>query len=154
MRARHILSFIAILAGVGTIVSLYLLWNHYTTGPTFCKIGGAINCDLVNRGPYGEIVGIPVSAIGVLGYLLLGGLALALLFSIQRQQMLATALRVSATIGFLFSLYLLYLELFVIFAVCPFCMVSLILMTIITTLAWAVPTFQSGQVEPHKSHNT
>lgn len=156
MRQRHIALSIAILASIGALVSLYLLWGHYTTGPTFCKIGGAINCDLVNRGPYGKLFGIPVSAIGVLGYLLLGVLALAMLLMPAQAKKAITALKASATIGFLFSLYLLYLELFVIFAVCPFCMVSLLLITIITTLAWTVSTFQSGQVDPpsHEAHNT
>lgn len=135
---QRILLIIAVLAGVGALVSLYLLWNHYTTGPSFCKIGGAVNCDLVNRGPYGEIFGIPVSGIGLLGYALLGGLALALFSLPARQKEIMIALKITATLGFLFSLYLLYLELFVIFAVCPFCMVSLLLITIIATLAWVV----------------
>lgn len=136
MRQRHVLLAITLLAGIGVFVSLYLLWNHYTTGPSFCKIGGAVNCDLVNRGPYGEIMGIPVSGIGVLGYVLLEGLALTLLAMKTRERETIIALQAASTLGFLFSLYLLYLELFVIFAVCPFCMVSLILITIITTLAW------------------
>lgn len=142
MRSRHILSLIVILASFGALISLYLLWGHYTTGPTFCKIGGAINCDLVNRGPYGKILGFPVSGIGVLGYVFIAVLAL-LLQKFQRpvlctKLLLLPALRAATTLGFLFSLYLLYLELFVILAICPFCMVSLLLITIITTLAWAV----------------
>lgn len=140
MRSRHILLLVALLASIGALVSLYLVWGHYTTGPTFCKIGGAINCDLVNRGPYGKIVGIPVSGIGVLGYLLLGGLALVSFFLEARQKEAIRALKIAATLGFIFSLYLLHLELFVIFAVCPFCMVSLILITIIVTLAWVIPS--------------
>ncbi|MBI4281271.1 hypothetical protein HY625_00450 [Candidatus Uhrbacteria bacterium] len=136
MKNNRIAFTIAILSGVGALISLYLLWNHYTVGPSFCKIGGAVNCDLVNRGPYGEILGFPVSGIGLLGYLLLGVLALAPLFLPARQKEAVLALRISTTIALLFSLYLLYLELFVLFAICPFCMVSLLLITVITTLAW------------------
>ena len=133
---NRILLVIAALACLGALVSLYLFWTHYTTGPSFCKIGGAVNCDLVNRGPYGEIMGIPISGMGVLGYILLGGTALALVFSQKQQKNLIIVLRGAATLALVFSLYLLYLELFVIFAVCPFCMISLLLITIITTLAW------------------
>ena len=151
----RILITIVVLSCIGALISLYLLWNHYTTGPTFCKIGGAVNCDLVNRGPYGEIFGFPVSAIGVLGYLLLGGLALLPLFLPTRQKEARTALRVSATIAFLFSLWLLYLELFVILAICPFCMASLLLITVITTLVWTVDppsdATQNGTVEKRLS---
>ena len=136
MRPRHILLLIIAFSSIGALVSLYLLWNHYTTGPSFCKIDGVVNCDLVNRGPYGELFGIPVSAIGVLGYLLLGGLAFTLLSLPIRRKEILLALKAGAMLGFLFSLYLLYLELFVILAICPFCMVSLLLITVITTLAW------------------
>ena len=138
MKKNNILLVIVALSCIGVFISLYLLWNHYTTRPTFCKIGGAVNCDLVNRGPYGEIMGIPVSGIGVLGYIFLGGAALALLFAQKQQKNLIIFLRGATTFAFLFSLYLLYLELFVIFSVCPFCMVSLLLITIITTITWSV----------------
>ena len=148
MRVRHIYLCIVILAGIGALVSLYLLWNHYTTGPTFCKIGGAVNCDLVNRGPYGEILGFPVAGIGFLGYAFIAALALLLLSGKNNTKTIRTLLRASTTVGFVFSLWLLYLELFVILAVCPFCMISLILITIITTLAWVVDT-QTYNLNPN-----
>lgn len=134
---NRILYAIGICSCIGIAVSLYLTWVHYTVGSTFCKIGGAINCDLVNRGPYGEILGFPVAGIGFLGYVFIVALILLLLSEKNNARTTLLLLRAATTIGFLFSLWLLYLELFVILAVCPFCMVSLLLITIITTLAWA-----------------
>ncbi|MDO8581624.1 MAG: vitamin K epoxide reductase family protein [bacterium] len=136
MKNNRLLYAIGICSFLGIAVSLYLTWVHYSTGPTFCKIGGAINCDLVNRGPYGEILGFPVSGIGFLGYVFIAALALLLLSKNKNARIILTLLRTATTLGFLFSLWLLYLELFVILAVCPFCMISLLLITIITTLAW------------------
>ena len=135
---NHILWSIVVASFLGALLSLYLLITHYTTSTTVCNVGGAINCDLVNRGPFGEILGIPVAGIGVLGYLLLGGIAFALVKYKNNKENLVHILHKGATLGFLFSLWLLYAELFIIFAVCPFCMISLLLITIITTLAWVV----------------
>ncbi len=138
MKNNRILYAIGICSFIGITVSLYLTWVHYTVGPTFCKIGGAINCDLVNRGPYGEILGFPVAGIGFLGYVFIAALALLLLSGKKNAKTTLMLLRASTTVGFVFSLWLLYVELFVILTVCPFCMVSLLLITVITTLAWTV----------------
>lgn len=133
----RILYAIGICSFIGIALSLYLTWVHYTIGPTFCKIGGSVNCDLVNRGPYGEIFGFPVAGIGFLGYVFIAALSLLLLSGKNNVPKTLLLLRTATTLGFVFSLWLLYLELFVILAVCVFCMISLLLITIITTLAWA-----------------
>lgn len=146
MKQKNSLIIIVILAGIGALLSVYLVATHYAVITTACKVGGAINCDLVNRGPYGEIFGFPVAGLGLLGYLAFAVLAVMLLRKRGNTAQTLTALRALTTAGFAFSLYLLYLELFVILAVCTFCMVSLILITIIMTLAWTV--------EPRAQPNT
>lgn len=134
-----------ILLLLGIVLSGYLLVLHYLPGPSFCAVGTIVNCDTVNKGPYGDVAGIPVALIGLFGYLCAAiVVARQLLYPSTRTLWMIRGL---CTLGFLFSLWLLYLELFVIFAICPFCMASLILITISTSLAWTIPP-PMEQVEP------
>jgi uncharacterized membrane protein len=41
----------------------------------FCKLGETFNCDVVNKGPYSEILGVPVALVGILGYGCIGAAA-------------------------------------------------------------------------------
>ncbi len=121
---------------LGIALSAYLLILHYLPGPSFCAVNTMVNCDIVNKGLYGEIAGIPVALIGLLGYLALAAATVSLL--LRPSRVVLWLFRIASTVGFLFSLWLLYLELFVLLAICPFCMASLILITIIMSLAWSV----------------
>ena len=59
---------IALIAVAGTIVSSISLYHHYGTSKTsVCNFGKSFNCDIVNRGTYSTLVGVPVALIGVLG---------------------------------------------------------------------------------------
>ncbi|MBI5798639.1 MAG: hypothetical protein HZB10_01780, partial [Candidatus Yonathbacteria bacterium] len=66
--SKKIIISIIILTLVGMAISGYMLVLHTQPGPSFCAIGQVVNCDTVNKGPYGSIGGIPVSLIGLLGY--------------------------------------------------------------------------------------
>jgi uncharacterized membrane protein len=68
LRRRQIV-LIALIAVAGTIVSSISLYQHYGTSKTsfFCNFGKSFNCDIVNRGTYSTLVGVPVALIGVLG---------------------------------------------------------------------------------------
>src|ERR1700678_3888911 len=60
---------IAILSLAGAIVSGVSLERHYAKSATsFCDLGEKFNCDIVNRSEQSEVMGIPVAAIGVVGY--------------------------------------------------------------------------------------
>ena len=66
---RILLGSIAILALAGVVVSTASLERHYAKSATgFCDLSQKFNCDIVNRSEYSEIEGIPVAAIGVVGY--------------------------------------------------------------------------------------
>ena len=121
---------IALLALVGLFVALYL-WAHNAglTGPLVCGVG---DCGTVQSSPYAKIGPVPVSAIGVVGYLALMGLSFAGIQPSQRDSRVIGGLLLGgATFGVLFSGYLTYLEAAVINAWCQYCVASAIIMTAI-----------------------
>ncbi len=137
---KKIANALIVLSLIGLALSLYsfLHFKGFTSGE-FCTINETINCDLVNKGPFSKIFGIPVSLIGILGYtFLLAG-------SIIKRKKLAedkelTIFLLAAAYGALgFSLYLTYLEAFVLNAWCLICVTSqvtiLVFAILVTILA-------------------
>ncbi len=122
---RRALLFIAFLASGGVLVSSVSLYHHYGTSATsYCDIGENFNCDIVNRSTYSTIAGIPVAAIGIIGYL-----ATLLLATVYRSKPEVPAvLAVASLAGLAFALYLTYIEGFVLAAWCVLCLSSLALM--------------------------
>lgn len=108
----------------GLLISLYALKQHSAPlGGGACNISATFNCDLVNRGPYGEIAGFPVAAIGVIGYLMMG--VVAFHFRRTKDRTVGLGLLGMMAGGLAFSGYLTYLEAFVIHAWCLICLASL-----------------------------
>ena len=118
-----------VLAILGIGVAGYLAWSKVNNQSVLCLTGG--QCDTVQNHPTSEVLGIPVSVIGLAGYLAI----LAVFILEERSSSFAgtgpmIVFGLSA-VGFLYSLYLTYLELFVINAICSWCVVSAVLMTIL-----------------------
>jgi uncharacterized membrane protein len=123
---------IAVLSLAGIIVSGESLQRHYAKSATsFCQFGEKFNCDIVNRSEYSSIVGIPVAAIGVIGYFLL--LALSTYYRLRVET--PTRLLWASLAGLVFALYLTYVEAYVLETWCILCLSSLALISIITLLA-------------------
>jgi len=122
---------IAILAIAGIVVSVMALRVHYSTETAPCSINEKWDCGIVNHSPYAEIRGVPVAAIGIAGYLLIGIVALLR----RRGWLLALAL-----IGMAFALYLTNIEARVLGVWCLYCVISQGIIALITLLAigWAV----------------
>ena len=132
---------IAVLALAGLFVALYLLaHNSGWTGPIICGVG---DCGTVQSSVYAKVGPIPVSAIGVAGYLILLCLAYVGVQPIHRESSVIGALLFSGSLGgIIFSAYLTYLEAFVIEAWCQYCVISAILMLLIFVAALReVPRF-------------
>jgi vitamin-K-epoxide reductase (warfarin-sensitive) len=133
---RHLMSFVAVLAVCGIVVSSVSLQHHYATSKTaYCDIGEAFNCDIVNRSEYSSILGIPVALIGMLGYAALAGLATVYR---ERRETPATLFG-AAGMGLSFALYLTYIEGHVLGVWCILCLSSLALIattTILAALIW------------------
>src|SRR3989344_2354288 len=64
--------FIKILASIGVLLSVYLLWQQFFR-PEFqpCYINSFINCDAIISGPVARTFGIPTPLYGLIGYLVI-----------------------------------------------------------------------------------
>jgi uncharacterized membrane protein len=125
---------IAVLSMAGLFVALYLLANKLgLTGPLVCGIG---ECATVQASKWSQIGPIPVSALGVGGYVAL--LAVSL-FGLQPAGIASKAvsrlLPALCAVALAFSAWLTYLEAFVIHAWCQWCVISAILVTLISVAA-------------------
>ena len=122
---------IALIALAGLAVSWLALRVHYSTETQPCSINEKWDCGIVNHSPYAEFAHVPTAAIGIGGYILIAGLALA-----RRRWLLAGA----AVIGLAFSLYLTHIEKDVLQVWCLYCVISLGMISAITLLSvlWAV----------------
>ena len=123
---------IAILALAGVVVSMVSLERHYAKSATgFCDFNQKFNCDIVNRSEYSEVEGIPVAAMGVLGYA-----ALFLLSTLWKSRPeTPNRLLTASILGFGFALYLTYVEAEKLGTWCILCVVSQALIFLITVLA-------------------
>jgi vitamin-K-epoxide reductase (warfarin-sensitive) len=117
---------IALLAVAGVVVSSLALQVHYSNETEPCSINAKWDCGIVNHSPFAEIVHVPVAALGIAGYLVMGSLALL------RRRRLVAVLALGA-LGF--SLYLTYIEKYILEVYCIYCVTSLGLVVLINVLA-------------------
>jgi len=122
-----------ILAFLGAADAVNLLVLKLTQWKVIC--GGVHACLTVNNSVYSEIYGIPVSAFGILAYLVIAGIGL-----LESRWKLAgeygpLAIFGVSLAGVAFSAYLTYIEFFVLHAVCPYCLASAIIITVIFIIA-------------------
>lgn len=117
---------IVLLALAGVVVSILALRVHYSTGVEPCSINEKWDCGIVNHSPFAEIAHIPVAAVGILGYLVLAGLALT------RQRFLGF---LASLLGLGFALYLASIEQYALGVWCVYCAISLAIIVLITLLA-------------------
>jgi uncharacterized membrane protein len=135
------------LAGIG--VATYIAIAEGGGGAPKCLAGGH-GCETVANSHYSHLAGINVAVIGIFGYALLLGAAIAP-GDLGRFGGFLTAL-----VGFGFSAYLTYLELFVIDAICQWCVASAILMAlslaIAATRAFVYAGHELGTPQIQSSH--
>jgi uncharacterized membrane protein len=121
------------LALLGLGIAIYITIADAGGGAPACIAGGH-GCQTVAESDYAELAGVEVSVLGIGGYVLLLGAALA---RGDAARVVGLGL---ALVGFGFSLYLTYLELFVIDAICQWCVASAVVMTALlvvgTLRAW------------------
>jgi uncharacterized membrane protein len=139
--AQRVQWLIRLLCVLGLFVSGYLTWSHLADTDPYC--GASHSCADVQNSRYSEIAGIPVSVIGMIGYLIL------LILSLLRGRVdpevefyLPVLTFGAALIGVLYSAYLTYLEAFVINAWCYWCVAS----ALIVTAIWILSLYDLWQV--------
>jgi uncharacterized membrane protein len=102
-------------------IAAYLTFEHYTGGAVACSTGG---CEQVQDSSYSKLVGVPVSLIGVVGYLLIFASAFV------RGEVGAVVGGALTLIGFAFAMYLLYIQIAIIEAICQWCVGSDAVLTV------------------------
>ena len=120
---------IAVLALAGAVVSGLALQVHYSTATEPCSINARWDCGVVNHSPFAMMGRVPVAAIGIAGYLVLAGLALA-----RRRFLLLLAVFA----GFCFALRLTFIEEYVLEVWCLYCVISqsLVAIMMLASVGW------------------
>jgi uncharacterized membrane protein len=120
---------IAFLALAGIVVSTLALRVHYSNDVQPCDINAHWDCGIVNHSRYAEIHHIPVAAIGIAGYYVLGLLAL-----LRRRGFTLGA----ALVGLGFALYLTNIEAHKLEVWCLYCVISqgIIALIALFSLVW------------------
>ena len=123
---RYVLMLLAV---AGVVASALALREHYRTGESPCSINEKWDCGTVNKSPFAVVWGVPIAAIGIAGYLVLGGLA----FRRSYARLLDLTLM---SLGF--SLYLAHIEKEVLGVWCIYCVISLGIIALMSLLTLAV----------------
>jgi vitamin-K-epoxide reductase (warfarin-sensitive) len=123
---KYILIFLAV---VGVAVSSLALHEHYRTDTSPCSINERWDCGIVNHSPFAMLFGVPVAAIGIAGYAVLGVLAAKRSFRTMMLFVLP---------GLAFSLYLAHVEKDILGVWCIYCVASLATISLMVLfLVWA-----------------
>jgi uncharacterized membrane protein len=120
---------LTILAVTGLAVSYLALRVHYSNDVEPCDINEHWDCGVVNHSPFAMMGPVPVAAIGMAGYALIGVLAL-----LRRRSLVAAG----AVAGLAFALYLTHIEKDVLMVWCLYCVISqcIILLLTLLSLGW------------------
>jgi len=103
-------------AALGTLVSAYLTWVHYSGSLALCiGVGG---CEAVQTSRYSSLGPVPVALVGLAGFVAILGVAIAHARGADWSLTPLFALSLAAT---LYVAYLTYVEVFVLGAICPWC---------------------------------
>ena len=123
-----------VLALAGVIVSTLALRVHYETGTQPCDINEHWDCGVVNHSSFAMIGSVPVAAVGILGYLVIGIVA----FMRQRFLLLLTVFA-----GFCFALRLTFIEQYALLVWCLYCVISqgIIAIALLCSLGWFVQEY-------------
>jgi uncharacterized membrane protein len=120
-----------VLAVLGLADAGYLTYTHYAENGV---CGVSSGCTVVQQSTWSELFGIPVSLLGVIGYV--GLLTLLVLLSFRLDNETVRLLLVMGTgIGFLFSMFLMYRAYITLEAFCPFCTTSAVVMTLLAIIS-------------------
>ena len=119
---------IALLAIAGIVASTLALRIHYSMDAPPCDINAHWDCGIVNHSRYSVIHGIPVAAIGIVGY------AAIALFALTRRYWLTLA---ASIVGLAFALYLTNIEARMLQIWCLYCVISQTIIALITLFSIA-----------------
>lgn len=126
-REDYVWKVITALSMLGILLAVYLFANYMVSAQhTICSISEKVNCDAIITGELAELWGIPVSLVGLIGYIVI------FLTSLFKQKKLTLGM---TAFGMLFCLRLTILEIFFIKVYCPICLLCQTIMLIVFLLA-------------------
>ena len=107
----------------GIILASYLFYSYLAPNPPgLCDINATVNCNAVTKGPLAEFLGVPVSLVGLIGYIVI------LSSSLMKNKKLHLYM---TAFGMVFCLRLTYLEIFREHVFCPVCGACQLIMLIL-----------------------
>jgi uncharacterized membrane protein len=110
---------------IGFLITIYATYIHFsTTNSVLCNLNAQFNCDIVNKGIYSEVFGVPVAILGMLGYVWFFTLATEMLSRPQRRTKLILAASIAFAAGF--SLHLAWISSVLLATWCLVCIASYI----------------------------
>ena len=123
LRLRRIMFVIAVL---GMALAAYLVYVHYSGARPVCTSKGGDTCLKVQTSVWSKVGGVPVSLIGLIGYVAIFG---SLVVPDRDETRIATL--GMTLVGVCFSGYLTYRELFTLHEICEECAASAVLMALL-----------------------
>jgi uncharacterized membrane protein len=139
-RLRVLNRIIFVLSLAGLIMGSYVLQSFLRQSSIICFNGGG--CEAVRKNAASWPFGIPVPAVGVMGYGIL--LILTFLRTIKDDSRLLKAILGMATFGICFVTWFTYTEIFIIRGICTWCAVSAVNMYVIFGLTLASMKLNGG----------
>lgn len=136
---------IFVLSLAGIIMAIYVLQSFLRHTGIVCATGG---CDAVRKSSASWPLGIPVPAIGLVGYCVLALCAFlrTAKLTTHASTVITNTMLGMATFGVLFVSWFTYTELFVIKGICMWCTISAVNMVVIWVLLLTDPlTYNRGR---------
>ncbi len=114
-----------LLSILGLAIAGYVAYTSVILDQIPQCVGGGSGCSVVEKSQYSHLLGIHISILGLIGYVLILGA------TVSRTDYGRIGALVLSLFGFGFSLYLTYLELWEIFAICQWCVASAVTMAML-----------------------
>ncbi|HEY3776127.1 MAG TPA: vitamin K epoxide reductase family protein [Solirubrobacteraceae bacterium] len=126
MSSRTLRRVMLVIAGLAILLTIYLVYVHYSGARPICSSKGGDTCLKVQTSVWSKVGPVPVSLIGLIGYI---AIFFALLAPDRDETRILT---VGMTLfGVCFSGYLTYRELFTLHEICEECVTSAVLVTLL-----------------------
>ncbi len=125
-RKNWLIYFLTIL---GSVDALYLTWTKLIGVDALCS--GIGKCGIVNASSYSTIAGIPIAALGLVMYLMIGGFTLLERYNASLRETFRLAVFGLSLLGFMFSMWLTYVSIVIIEETCIYCLGSAVVISVI-----------------------
>jgi uncharacterized membrane protein len=135
-----------VLAVTGVAISIYLTVVHYARVPLVCSTTGVVNCERVLSSPYSSVAGVPISAGGMVWFVVAGALVVPALMRRAEPGWLQPAQVVWSLLGLVTVIYLVGVEALALGVLCAWCTAVHILILLMLVLSVVrSPSEQSQQ---------